>query len=68
MSQRPSTSEALSSHPRQGLDFLGKRNYPALAALLSSTSFLGKRVWPFLIFVMALHNICVQTSSGPHRT
>ena len=68
MSQRPSTSEALSCHPRQGLGFLGKRNYPALAALLCSTSFLGKWVWPLQIFVMALHNICVQTSSGPHLT
>ena len=66
MSQRPSTSGVLPCHPRQGLGFLGKRNYPALAALLSSTSFLGKWVWPLQIFVIALHNICVQTSSGPH--
>ena len=68
MSQRPSTSGALSCHPRQGLGFLGKRNYPALAVLLSISSFLGKWVWPLQIFVMALHNICIQTSSGPHLT
>ena len=68
MSQRPSTSGVLSCHPWQGLGFLSKMNYPALAALLSSTSFLGKWVWPLQIFVMALHNICVQTLSGPHLT
>ena len=68
MSQRRSPSGALSCHPRQGLGFLGKRNYPALAALLSSTSFLRKWVWPLQIFMMALHNICVQISSGPHLT
>ena len=68
MSQRPSTIGALSCHPRQRLGFLSKRNYPSLAALLSSTFVLGKWVWPLQIFVMALHNICVQTSSGPRLT
>ena len=68
MSQRPSTSGALSCHPWQGQGFLSKRNHPPLAALLSSTCFLRKWVWPLEIFVMALQHICVQTSSGPHLT
>ena len=68
MSQRPSMRGALSCHPRHGLGFLGKQNYPFLAALLSSTSFLGKWVWPLQIFVMVLDNICIQTSSGPPLT
>ena len=59
-------SGALSCPPRQGLGFLGNRNFPALAALLSSTSFLGKWVRPLHILVIALHNVCVQISSGPH--
>ena len=67
MLQRSSTSGALSCLPQEGLNFLGRRNYSlALAALQFSTSFLGMWVGPLPIFVIALHNIYVQTSSGPH--
>ena len=67
MLQRSSTSGALSCLPQQGLAFVGRRNYsPALAPLLFSTSFLGMWVGPLQIFLLALHKICGQTSSGLH--
>ena len=67
MWQRPSTSGVLSCPPQQGLGFLRRRNYsPALAALLSRISLLGMWVGPLQIFLIAWHNTCIQTSSGPH--